>query len=254
MKFICLIFTCKKNFYRINALADTCIKDLKKNNIDYYFVSGDREILEYTNHLLLNDFAECYEQLPLKTYKSLRASLNYDFDFLIKLDDDCFFNANEFLKLDLADIDYIGKFNAPNASKTTHFYKCSDEFKKEKTPTSYDYAEGGFYCLKRSCVEEIASLSEDIFINTPENYRGEDVLIGQLLQGKNKLDLNSDYSKQLNMDITQNGISLHPVHATLMPVLFNKDIIEQLHILRNNTLKNEYNLRDIYLENISKQI
>ena len=83
MKIICFIFTCKKNFYRIKTLRDTWIKDLIKNNIDFYFVSGDREILEHENHLLLNNFTECYEQLSLKTYKSFKASLNFDFNFLI---------------------------------------------------------------------------------------------------------------------------------------------------------------------------
>jgi hypothetical protein len=254
MKFVCLIFTCKKNFYRIQTLRDTWIKDLEKNNIDYYFVSGDKDILEYDNHLLLNDFSECYEQLPLKTYKSFKASLNFNFDFLIKLDDDCFFNPNEFLKLDFSNIDYTGKFNMPNASKIIHFYKCNDEFKKEKPPTLYEYAEGGFYCLRRACIEEISSLSEDTFINTPENYRGEDVLVGQLLQNKRKLNLNTDYSKQLNMDITQNGISFHPVHMSLMHNLLNKDFNEQILILKDNPYKNEYNLRDLYLKTLDKNV
>lgn len=253
MKLLTLVFTCKKYINRLPPINNTWGKTLIENNIPYYFVSSDIEIKEFNNNLLLENFTESYDQLPLKTFKALNASLRFDYDYLIKLDDDVFFNTEEFLRTDYYNFEYIGKFNKPNNnSKNIHFFKCSDEFKKEKQPTIYEYAEGAFYCLKRCCIEKICSLKEDFFINTPETYKGEDVLIGNILRDSKKLNLYSEESKILNMDITKNGISLHPVHQSLFNELYLKSYSDQIKILKENPLKNQYNLRDIYLKNFFK--
>lgn len=252
MKFLVLVFTCKKYFNRLNAINTTWGDQLKQLNIPYYFVSGDEDIKQFDNSIFLDNFVECYEQLPLKTFHAFSESLKHSFDFLVKLDDDVYFNIDKFLKLDIKNFNYIGKFNKPNNSSNIHFFKCNDQYKKEKSPTEYEYAEGAFYCLSRNYIEKICSFDKKFFINTPETYRGEDVLVGSILRDAKKLDLNTDYSKKLNMDITMGGISLHPVHFSLYKELYKKSFEEQIIILKNNPLKNQYNLRDLYLKNLIK--
>jgi hypothetical protein len=230
---------------RVKAIQSTWTKNLKHK---YYFVSGDD--LDVDNFIKI-DFNECYEQLPLKTYITLKSTFTIEYDYLVKLDDDTFINTDNFAILP-ENFDYAGKFNsAKNNNPSTHFYKVTNKnYKVNKQLPKFDYAEGGFYILSKKAVSEIISVEKSFFVNTPENYRGEDVCVGEILNHKKfiKLDLNSKYSKLLNMDITTDNISIHPVQPECMFKLIDMNYDNQIKYFEQNPTKNNYNIRDLYLK------
>jgi len=253
MKLLVFITTYNKNVGRINTIENTWAKKLKEKNIPYFFISGDNlEVNAPT--IKLNDFVESYEQLPLKSFHLFKESLNYEYDYILKADDDTFLNI-DLLNGDILKFDYIGKFNNPSNAPNLHYYKCNDNFKVPKKAAKYKYAEGGMYILSRKAVQKIVELPEKTFINTPENYKGEDVLVGDILHGDDftKLDIKDvELSKKLNMDITKNGLSLHPVHSIIMPKIYNLSFDEQIKKLLENPVLNDYNRRDIYLKSYDR--
>lgn len=252
MRLLVLITTYKKNVGRVKTIQNTWAKRLIEKNIPYYFASGDS--LDIDAPLLQLNFKESYEQLPLKTYHLLKDTLNYEYSHIIKTDDDTFLNIDLITK-DILQFDYIGKFNLPSSAPTLHYYKCNDEFKVPKKSAKYKYAEGGMYILSKKAVNKILELPESSFINTPENYKGEDVLIGEILSSEEftKLDLKDvSLSEKLNMDITKDGLSLHPVHNIVMPKIYNINFDRQIEILLENYILNDYNRRDLILKSYVK--
>jgi len=239
MKLIVLIYTHKNNFFKIKFLKDSWIKDLSKYNISYYFVTGDD--LKDEPVIKLN-FKECYEQLPLKTFLSLKELYNKEYTHLLKTDDDTFIDVNSLIKLNFNDLNYYGRGVQPNNNIDAHFYKCKDKaYHLPKRKTEFSYAEGGAYILSKKAVDIIASYPENYFLNTPLNYRGEDVIVGELL-AKNNILLEDGYNKKvgelLKMDITE--ISFHPVHFSLLSKLSNLNAEQKIKLLQQNPYLNDY--------------
>jgi len=248
MKPVVLITTCKKNLKRIQAIENTWAKILQNQKISYFYVTSD--FIPAVPLLKLRNFKECYEQLPLKTFLALKAIQDIKYTHVIKLDDDTFFDYTK-LNANFYKFDYIGKFNKIINSETVHFYKVKSNFRIAKRPAKSKYAEGGFYMISKKAVKKILTQTEESFINCPGSYKGEDVLMGELLASKKfkKLDLNTQYSESLNMDITKDGLSLHPVHYSLYNDIYCKsEFLDKLHILQVNYAKNDYNRRDIFLK------
>jgi hypothetical protein len=257
MKLIALIATHGANASRCRTINETWGRDLKRHDIDYHFVSGDELSL---NNALKIDFDESYEQLPLKTFLMLEQISNINFNYIVKLDDDTFFNIDEFLKTDFMNYDYIGKFNLANNKRDTyykriHFYKIKNvDYHVDKILPQFDYAQGGFYALSRRAVDYILTHKKELFINTPTSYKGEDELLGEILARHKKYDIKDDYvSSLLHLDATKNGISFHPVHHTLVKPLY-KCIgdKEKIKYLQANFYKNAYVLRDVVLRKYEK--
>jgi hypothetical protein len=257
MKLITLIATHAANASRCKMINETWGRDLKRHNIDYYFISGDK--LGLDNTLKIN-FKESYEQLPLKTFLMLEQISNKDFNYIIKLDDDTFFNIDEFLKTDFINYDYIGKFNLADRKrdpyyKKIHFFNIKNkDYHVEKMLPQFDYAQGGFYVLSRSAVNCILNHDMEFFINTPTSYKGEDELLGEILDKLKKYDIKDKrISSLLHLDATKNGISFHPVHHTLVKSLYKCVGVEaKIKYLKANFYKNAYVLRDILLKKYEK--
>lgn len=247
---VVLITTCKKNINRVTSIESSWALTLKIKNIPYYYVTSDN--LHDVPLLKLDNFVESYEQLPCKTFLALKEMSKRNFTHIIKVDDDTFFDYNK-ISPDIFEYDYIGKFNDVADAPTIHYYKCKDEFRKPKKPAPFVYAEGGFYIVSKKAVMKIIKKPFSSFVNTPDNYRGEDVIVGEALCSSEfkKLDLcNEEQSKRYNMDITNNYISIHPAHHELMAELYasdNKDTI-----LVENVYKNDYNKRDTFLRLYAK--
>jgi hypothetical protein len=250
MKILVLIFSCKKNLDRCLAIQQSWLQDLKQNHIEYFFVSADNLELQEPS-IKLENFTECYEQLPLKTFLTLKQIYNYKFTHLVKTDDDVFLNIKKLIATLPKNVDYSGKFNLKGVDASMiHYYRCSGEFRTPKKKASHDYAEGGMYILSKKAVKYIVSCDQETFINLPKTYRGEDVAVGELLNNEKftKLDLTDSLSDKLNMDITRNDVSYHPVHKSLMHKLYEaKTTNERIDILVANTAKNDYNKRDIFI-------
>jgi hypothetical protein len=250
MKLLVLIFSCKKNLDRCVAIQQSWLQDLKQNHVEYFFVSAD-ELDIQEPQIKLKNFTECYEQLPLKTFLTLKQICNYNFTHLIKTDDDVYLNIKKLIKTLSQNVDYSGKFNLKGTDASMiHYYKCNKQFKTPKKQAHHDYAEGGMYVLSKKAAKHIASHDQNAFINSPKTYKGEDVVVGELLSNEQfiKLDLTDNLSDKLNMDITINDISYHPVHKSLMHKLYKaKTTSNRIHILVANAAKNDYNKRDIFI-------
>jgi hypothetical protein len=256
MKRVFAIYTCAKTAHRCNHLLDTWVQDLIKNNISFFFISGD-QLTNLPNFLHLENFKECYEQLPLKTYYALQKLLQQtDFTHVVKVNDDTYVNVEKFLQLNLDPIKYAGKQNEPSHTPTYHYYKIKNKsFHVHKRDAKNAYAEGGFYILNNETAKIIVNNNATIFYNTPETYKGEDVLIGEILKtyGVELVDLKDPASGDANMDITNQGLSFHPVHYSLMPLIHTKSFKEQLAILVENSLKNDYNRIELFQNEAAKQ-
>lgn len=249
MKCVFAIYTCAKTVHRCKCLLDTWIQDLIKNNIPFFFVSGD-QLNNLPNFLYLEDFQECYEQLPLKTYLAMQKLLqHYDFTHAVKVNDDTYVNVEKFLQLDLSNVKYAGKKNEPNHAPTYHHYKIKNKaFHVPKRDAKNAYAEGSFYILDHEAVKTIVLNNFDTFHNTPETYKGEDVLVGEIMKayGVNLIDLKDETLGTTNMDITNQAMTLHPVHYSLMPLIHAKSLEDQMAILVEHPLKNDYNRIKLY--------
>lgn len=244
-KFLIAIYTHKKTFYYRKFLLDYYANTLK---YPVYFITGDKDI-KHDNMLYIN-FNESYDQLGLKTYLTFKRLNKLRFDYLIKLNDDTLFNIDRLLKIDISAYDYIGKIENQNKeSSTSHFFKCSKAFKIPKRSNEVEYVEGGFVVLSRKAFNQVLKVPKKYFLNSPENYSGEDQKIGKILHKARKLNLNSKFSKYLNMDIAGEGISFHPVHESLTEQLIDKTFEEQLNIFSKNSHKNEYNISELLYGN-----
>ena len=90
MKILTAILSCSDTQDRANSCLNTWIKDIKPPH--NYFFYGD----EKQSKIMMNtwnctpDKGECRSRLPEKTYKMLEMSLDYDWDFLFKCDDDTY--------------------------------------------------------------------------------------------------------------------------------------------------------------------
>ena len=83
---------------------------------------------------------ESYNQLGLKTYLAFKKIINLDFDYLVKLNDDTFFDINRFLTEKIKGYSYIGKQEKKlKNSSNSHFFKCSKEFSVLKNNNYNEY-------------------------------------------------------------------------------------------------------------------
>ncbi len=166
MKILTTILTCSKTQKRANACLDTWIKDIKPPH-DYFFY-GDKKQSQSMDKTwnCSPDSGDSRGNLPEKTYKMLNKSLEYDYDFLFKCDDDTYLAFDRLVKLvqslDPKDDLYIGSaihnFGVP-------------------------YAQGGAgYLLTRSAVEKCLHSLELFYQNRSKNRTAEDYSVGLALK------------------------------------------------------------------------
>ena len=163
MKILATILTCSSTQERADACVATWIKDIKSPH-DYFFY-GDK-IQSQAMGKTWNcspDEGEHRHRLPKKTYKMLVKSLDYEWDFLFKCDDDTYVAFDRLINLlksyDPDDILYIGG----------------------KIVNPFAYAQGGAgYVLSRSAVQACVSASE-IFLTSPIS---EDRTLGSALKSQ----------------------------------------------------------------------
>lgn len=143
-------------------------------------------------HLVTLDVADDYENLPRKTLSLIQWFLdNTKEDYLFKVDDDCFINADNFgfLASTLSG-HYIGKVikRGIGGGRFWHQEKSSSEFAKQTPDLSPDrsvYCDGGIgYFLSREACRQIIKKYNTLQgrLLTEHSFY-EDKLIGDLLAG-----------------------------------------------------------------------
>jgi len=193
-KIFFLIPTCEKYSHKANAIRNTWGKDLHKFEFKHLFLMG-REDLEQAmvdGDTLYVPCKDDYESLLLKLtlgYEYLYE--HFEFDYVHKIDDDCFLDIGKFK----ADIypqihskKYFGcKVNKKGSELDTnwHFGKCAHpSFEKQspKNEVPFDYALGLGYLLHKEVLPALIAHKEE-FKKELETYvySYEDLRIGEIL-------------------------------------------------------------------------
>jgi hypothetical protein len=172
MKILTTILTCSSSQERADACLATWLKDVNSPHEYYFYGSKTQSEKMDKTWNCEPDGGEARFKLPKKTYKMLVKSLNYDWDFLFKCDDDTFVAFDRLINLlknyDPNDALYIGAriLNPP-------------ENRIGPLRNLQAYAQGGSgYVLSRSAVQECVNASE-IFLTSP---RSEDRTLGCALK------------------------------------------------------------------------
>jgi hypothetical protein len=148
-KLVVCIISCLKNKEKMGAIRNTWVKNLSSLGIDHYFVLGDEQIsaVQIKNDILYVPVKEVYENLPKKVtalYEYIIDKTKYNYVF--KIDDDCFVNTIEFEKIPFWNHDYLGHevcTDAKDFIPDWHFGKCHDP---EINKTPYDSKYIGSWC------------------------------------------------------------------------------------------------------------
>lgn len=243
------IISCNKNLEKLASLRETWVQDLNNKSISYQFYVGDNTSTADTDVIALK-CSDDYSHLRYKTFAMLEHTLkNYDFDFLVKTDDDTFIDIDNLLNLNIKDCDYVGNFSTfyrflKNKEEHIGYIKkrslnqdvCFD-YAKHITE-DFGYAEGGFYILSRSAAQSIlnyAKNNKNVF-----DIIQEDIFIGYMC---NKLNLKC---KNISIhipwyDVSSNNISFHPIKSFLMRKLYkSKTFDSRVDLLKKYLLKNKY--------------
>ena len=217
MKILTAILTCTSTQARADACLATWIRDIKSPH-DYVFY-GDKaqsQAMDKTWNCS-PDSGEHRRKLPQKTFKMLVESLNHDWDFLFKCDDDtyaCFDRLIEFLKT----------------------YDPSKDLYIGKQLGNKGYAQGGAgYILSRSAVQKCVNASE-VFLTSPIS---EDRTLGRALKSQDvnltpTLSLSTpspkarkDQSPCLNAIFKDEKITTHYVQPETMRTIYNDNKSKQ---------------------------
>ena len=168
LKVLFLVMSCVKYRDRQKAVLDTWYPQLA-DRCQFRIIEGGHvgPAREEGNKLLL-PCPDGYWSNPTKVLTALRyAQSHFEFDYLVKCDDDMYLHVERFFSLDTADADYIG----------VHIHD---------RPAGKRFASGGLYLLSRRSVSQILefseSHSEEFFSFGPDGGEGhEDVSIGHAL-------------------------------------------------------------------------
>lgn len=251
--FVCII-SCNKNLAKLNSLRNTWIKDLKKHGIDYRFFIGNKTETKH-NDVVCLDVDDSYEGLRVKSIESFKYCLqNFNFDYLLKVDDDTFVDIDELVKLKNIS-EYTGWLSSLEKHKQhlklyTNYMKCRslrkdlnhEYFKKIKN--NFYYAVGAFYFIRKDLLEKIIEMSySDLVFKT---ILQEDISIGYLA---NKLKIiPKDISSKFSWYQISNNTFFHPIHTLLFKDLHNIKNIEN----RKKLLKQKIMLNNFYRFNLNE--
>lgn len=189
---IVTIISCQKYIdERGPAIIDGWVQKLQALGIPYVFIIGGEET-KLCDDVLQLDCPDDYEHLPEKVLATIRwVQENTNFGFMLKIDDDCFLNVDEFfLEHSYRNHDYYGRSiyrQIGGMDRMWHMQKStSHRARKEldKSPEPSLYADGGSgYTLSRTAMNKILDQVETSFGAMLKNSSYmEDKLIGDLLQ------------------------------------------------------------------------
>ena len=261
---ILLITVCNQNRQRIKNHVDNLYnQSLINNDIKFtpVFVFGkDGDTTGIPFDTIITDVEEKYSNLKLKLLASYKTvSEDYDFDFLIKIDDDTKVNLGQFKKEWVVGKDYVGRFIDGNISSKIilelemfNMYKTIILNPQKFIETNYKFATGDCYILSKKAIQ---------YINNHDckydNIFGEDRMFGFILKSddivKNDIKLTNEMTNKCNLQVTIDYFTIHPIHENVYQSLIDKAIDEQLSIIENKSLFN-LSIRKMYLRELEDKI
>lgn len=198
-----VIYSCRKYLDdRIPKLRETWISDLKARGIPYVILVGDGDdTLE--DDVLYLDVPDTYEALPSKTLKMIEwIYSNTDFQYLVKIDDDCFFSAARFFEAqNYRKANYYGRIilRGDGATNRAWHQAKSDSFlarnRLDRSPEPSRYCDGGSgYSLSRFAMRSVLKVADSAsgrWLVSASYF--EDKLVGDLLAMAAIQPNNEDY-------------------------------------------------------------
>ena len=217
MKILAAILTHEGSQSNADACLATWIKDIKSPH-DYVFY-GDK-IQSQTMDQTWNcspDEGEHRRRLPEKTYKMLVKSLDYEWDFLFKCDDDTFVVFDEL-------IDLLKNYNPDD-----------ELYIGRKIVNPFAYSQGGAgYVLTRGAVRKCIKSLEHIYNDRSKNKIAEDYSVGlalkeqginlthtDLLSTPNPAIAKQNQSVCINAIIKEHRITTHYVNFETMEKIYD---------------------------------
>jgi hypothetical protein len=244
MKVILLITACEQNKKRIEHQVQN-LKSFKQSKFTPVFVFGKTA----TSNITLNypridiDVEERYTNLYKKLHEAYKfINVNYDFDYVCKIDDDTKVNLDRFNESLLDGKDYVGRFFSGKAGQKItidldtfdikHVIQLNPNFLDE----NFEFATGDCYFLSKKAVKRIAESSIEEFQS--QRRVQEDRLFGYFLRGSDitRKDIKTINAKttENKLQVTQDFFSIHPVSEHLFPSLVNQSAEDQLKTLDEN--------------------
>ena len=217
MKILVAILTHEGTQSNADACSKTWTRDIQ-NPHEYYFYGSKVQSQKMNRTWNCEpDEGEARFRLPEKTYKMLIESLNYEWDFLFKCDDDTYLNFDklaEFLK----------------------YYDANDDlYLGRKIVNPLAYAQGGAgYILTRSAVIKCLESFTHLYKDQTKNKLAEDYSVGLALkkQGINLTHTNllstphraiakQNQSVCIDAIIKEHKITTHYVNSETMEKIYD---------------------------------
>ena len=187
-RIVVMVISCEANRHKQEFIRQTWLNDLKAANIEYVFIEGNPS-LEHSVHLGDRIFVNCpdtYEYLSHKVYKAIKAVREtYNPEFVLKTDDDCIYNIQKILEIDLHSYEYIGSNIISGERATYDWHKKSlsnlqlaDILYKARRDIRWFDGQGGYF-LGRKAMDIIVQTGLEEF-----SHMFEDYAVGRALHGK----------------------------------------------------------------------
>lgn len=165
MKMLVAILTYEGTQSNADACIKTWVQDLKSPHEYYFYGSKTQSEKMPKTWNCEPDDGEARFRLPQKTYKMLVKSLDHDWDFLFKCDDDTFVDFGNLVKL-------LEKYDPK-----------TDLYLGGKIVNPFPYGQGGGgYVLTRGAIKKCINSLKHLYNDTSKNKRAEDYSVGLALK------------------------------------------------------------------------
>lgn len=185
MKILMAILTCESTQNRADACHKSWIQDIQEPH-DYYFYGSKTQSEKISKTWNCEPGrGEHRNGLPEKTYKMLVKSLNYNWDFLFKCDDDTYVNFDKL-------VEFLQQYDPK-----------TDLYMGKAIGKHFKYAQGGAgYVLTRTAVKWCITELKHIYNDESKNMFAEDYSVGLALkkQGINVTHTDSLSTPRPNLD------------------------------------------------------
>lgn len=184
MRLLVIVCSCKKYGWKVAKQQEW----LKTMPLPYLIFTGnpaqDNEYSFWPPYLSVKH-ADHYESMPGKLLKAMLFAANWDFDYLLKVDDDVFLHTQALSDIRVCS-DYLGVVrHAEMVDRTWHYGKVHDPALDKSQYTKvvqYDYCGGGVgYFLSRRAFDVFLRHADPV---EADSWIFEDVYVGQVL-GRN---------------------------------------------------------------------
>lgn len=198
-----VVYSCRPYLdTRVQAMRDTWLQDLRARGIPFVVVVGDGDDTLKGDVLALA-VPDDYEDLPAKTLAMVRwVARHTDFQYLLKIDDDCFLNVDEYFdSQSYRKFHYYGRaIKRPVGGTDRQWHQGKSRGARarnaiDKSPEPSQYADGGGgYTLSRlAMLQVLAQSGTEAGRRLIASSFMEDKLVGDLLAPSGIRVANEDY-------------------------------------------------------------